>query len=74
MLMLDPASARERLRRHYGDHPLSSEDLDLLMRFERAKRDPEFTDIERARLKRDLAAHPVLGGPVSPGLPDLRMA
>jgi hypothetical protein len=74
MFNLDPQTARKRLLRHSGGEPLSEQDLDLLIRFERAKRDPAFSDIERARLKRDLAVHPVLGGPSIPGIPDLRMA
>ena len=69
-----PQSAREQLLRHYGSSPIPAEDQDLLHRFERAKTDRTFTDVERARLKRDLAAHPILGGAVRPGVPDLALA
>jgi hypothetical protein len=74
MLNLDPRAAREILLRYYDGLPLSAQDRDLLARFERAKSDPAFSDIERARLKRDLVTHPILGGPAIPGIPDLRMA
>jgi hypothetical protein len=70
---LDPVSARRRLELHYRGEPLPGEDEELLQRFERAKADPTFSNVERARLKRDLVAHPVLGGPAIVGLPDLQI-
>jgi hypothetical protein len=70
---LDPQTARRRLVAHHGTDRLPVADEDLLRRYHRAKTDPTFSNVERARLKRDLVSHPVLGGPSIVGLPDLRL-